>query len=69
MNNTRYFDLAEDCIGAAAEGKRLREIATEYTNEARFGETLRLHWKEEGGTVLLAGESDKPVFRMRLNYE
>ncbi len=69
MNNTRYFDLAEDCIGAAAEGKHLREIGTEYTNEARFGETLRLHWKEEGGTVLLTGESDKPVFRMRLKYE
>ncbi len=69
MNNTRYFDLAEDCIGAAAEGKLLTEIGAEYNNEARFKETLRLHWSEKDGDTLLTGESDKPVFRMRLKYE
>ena len=36
MNNTRYFDLAEDCVGAAAGGKLLKEIRTEYVNEARW---------------------------------
>ena len=69
MNNTRYFDLAQVCIGAAAEGKLLREIGTEYSNEARFGETLRLHWCEKDGAVLLTGECDRPVFRMKLNYQ
>ena len=68
MNNTRYFDLAQDCVGFAADGKLLREIGTEYSNEARFGETLRLHWTEQDGAVLLTGESDKPVFRMELKY-
>ena len=29
MNNTRYFDLAEDCVGAAVKGKRLKEIRAE----------------------------------------
>ena len=69
MNNTRYFDLAEDSVGAAAEGKLLKEISTEYVNEARFGETLLLRWNGDDGDVYLSGESDKPVFRMLLRYE
>ncbi len=69
MNNTRYFDLAEDCIGAAAEGRRLREVSTEYSNEARFGEVLLLRWGEQDGEYFLSGESEKPVFRMTLRYE
>ena len=69
MNNTRYFDLAEDCVGAAAGGKLLKEIRTEYVNEARFGEELTLRWNGADGTVFLSGESSKPVFRMTLRYE
>ena len=69
MNNTRYFDLAEDCVGLAAQGRQLKEIRTEYANEARFGETLQLHWHEENGEVYLDGESDKTVFRMLLRYD
>ena len=69
MNNTRYFDLAEDCVGLAAQGRQLKEIRTEYANEARFGETLQLHWREENGEVYLDGESDKTVFRMLLRYD
>ena len=68
MNNTRYFDLAEDSVGAAAAGKLLRGIAVEYQNEARLGETLRLRWSGEGKSVYLCGETDRPVFRMRLEY-
>ena len=67
MNNTRYFDLAEDCAGAAAAGRLLRSISVEYQNEARLGQTLHLHWGGEGG-VYLCGETDRPVFRMRLEY-
>ena len=69
MNNTRYFDLAEDCVGAAAGGKLLKEVRTEYVNEARFGEELTLRWNGADGTVFLSGESSKPVFRMTLRYE
>ena len=69
MNNTRYFDLAEDSVGAAAAGKLLRGISVEYQNEARLGETLHLRWSGEDGAVFLSGESDKPVFRMLLRYE
>ena len=69
MNNTRYFDLAEDCVGAAVKGKRLKEIRAEYVNEARIGEALILRWNGEDGEVFLSGESSKPVFRMTLRYE
>ena len=69
MNNTRYFDLAEDCIGAAAAGCVLRKIETEYTNEAPFGEKLLLRWQKREDGFLLSGEGEKPVFRMRLAYD
>ena len=68
MNNSRYFDLAEDSVGAAAAGKLLRGVSVEYQNEARLGETLRLRWSGEDGSVYLCGETDRPVFRMRLEY-
>lgn len=69
MNNTRYFDLAEDSIGAAAAGRLLKAVETEYQNEARLGETLHLGWSEGEDGFLLRGETDRPVFRMRLRYE
>ena len=67
MNNTRYFDLAEDSVGAAAAGKLLRGVSVEYQNEARLGETLHLRWSG-GESVYLCGETERPVFRMRLEY-
>ena len=67
MNNTRYFDLAEDCAGAAAAGKLLRSVSVEYQNEARLGQTLHLRWGGEE-SVYLCGETDRSVFRMRLEY-
>ena len=68
MNNTRYFDLCEDSVGAAAAGKLLRGITVEYQNEARLGEELHLRWGEKDGGVYLCGETDRPVFRMRMEY-
>ena len=68
MNNTRYFDLAEDSVGAAAAGKLLRGVSVEYQNEARLLQTLHLRWSGEDGSVFLCGETDRPVFRMRLEY-
>ena len=75
MNNTRYFDLAEDCIyagwlhaGAAAE-PQLKSVRTEYQNEARLDETLHLRWSGEKGDCFISGETERPVFRMRFVYE
>ena len=69
MNNTRYFDLMEDCIPAAAEGKRLRRIRSEYTGEARLGDTLALRWGEQDGRWYMEGALEKPCFRMAMEYE
>ena len=68
MNNTRYFDLAEDCISAAAEGRPLRAVSTEFKQEARLGETLSLAWGRDGERWYLAGAAEKNVFRMSLTY-
>ena len=69
MNNTRYFDLAEDHIPAAAEGRRLLSVSTEYTAEARFRDALTLRWGEDKGRWYMEGVSDRPCFRIELEYE
>ena len=69
MNNTRYFDLAEDCVPGSREGRRLRLVQTEYVSEAKLGDELRVRWGCEDGSFFLLGENEKPVFRMRLEYD
>ena len=69
MNNTRYFDLMEDCIPAAAEGKRLKSISTEYTSEVCLGDVLSLRWGAQEEECYLEGALEKPCFRMRMKYE
>ena len=69
MNNTRYFDLMEDCLPPASAGARLRRIRTEYTGEARLGDTLTLRWGEQDGSWYMEGLLDKPCFRMAMEYE
>ena len=68
MNNTRYFDLAEDCIPAAAEGRVLRAVGTEFSREARFGESFPLRWGHDGDRWYLTGGGGKPIFRMSFTY-
>lgn len=68
MNNTRYFDLAEDTIPAAREGKQLRRISMEYVSEARLGDRLCVTWAQDGDDYSVAGAAEKPVFRLRLSY-
>lgn len=68
MNNTRYFDLAEDLIPAAAEGRSLCEIAIEYANEARLGDEIRVTLQADGDTFYVSGETEKKVFRLAMGY-
>ena len=69
MNNTRYFDLAEDLLPPAAEGASLRAVEVEYGGEARLGERLRIRTERDGSAWYLTGETDKRCFRMRFLYE
>lgn len=68
MNNTRYFDLVEDHLPAAAAGAPLREVRSEYSAEARLGETLRVAWGERNGTYYISGSAERVCFRMNLSY-
>ena len=69
MNNTRYFDLADDCIPCAAEGRPIRRILTEFSREIRFGEPVDLRWGHDGNDWFFSGLSDgAPLFRMRMTY-
>ncbi|MBQ7692947.1 MAG: hypothetical protein IJT29_04980 [Oscillospiraceae bacterium] len=68
MNNTRYFDLAEDLTPAAREGRALREIAVEYATEARLSDTLRVTVQEDGDRFRVSGDTEKKIFRMELRY-
>jgi len=69
MNNTRYYTVAESCIGRDARQNTPVYIATEHISEALCGEKLTLRWAETDGQYYVSGENgDKPVFRMNLRY-
>ena len=69
MNNTRYFDLAEDLLPDEVRKGSIREILTEYTGEAKPGETLRLELSRAGGEVRLCGTGQKRLFRISMQYD
>ncbi len=70
MNNTRYFDLAEDHIPAGICGKTPREVRVEYSAEAGVGTALAVAWGRENGTYFLRGEeAGRHCFRMNLVYD
>ncbi len=69
MNNTRYFDLAEDLIPDAAEGRLLRAIEIEYSNEARLGDALQVTREKLADGWRISGDTEKKIFRMQLSYE
>ena len=69
MNNTRYFDLAEDLMPAGLRAAAVRDIRMEYTGEARPEETLTLRCSAENGEFLLSGEAEKRLFRLGLRYD
>ena len=68
MNNTRYFDLAEDCLPAAAEGLPLRAVETEFSREAPFRAAFPLRWGREGDRYYFTGGEGGCYFRMSLTY-
>ena len=68
MNNTRYYDLAEQLLGT--RGKPLREALVEYSAEAREGDQLLLEWSGEDGLFVISGSNNgAPAFRMNLRYQ
>ena len=66
MNNTRYYDLSESCIGRTEDHPR--RIVTEHQSEIRLGESMQVSWGREGERYFIEGVNNGPVFRMELDY-
>ena len=69
MNNTRYFDLAEDCIHDQVRGKELKSIKTEFAKEVLLGDELTLSFGREEDRFFICGSKDRPCFKIGLEYK
>lgn len=73
MNNTRYFALAESCIGEAAARAALRRTRVVFLNEAVPDEELTVRWgadpEGEGSCWYVTGTGrGRDCFQMGLEY-
>ena len=69
MNNTRYFDLAEDRMPKELHERHLVGIQTEYAKEAKEGDTILLKSEVTPDAYLLSGEQNgAKLFRLSLTY-
>ena len=69
MNNTRYFDLAEDRMPEELRSGRLSRVRAEYSREARLGDEVTLKSERADRTFLIAGEcGGQKLFKLDLTY-
>ena len=68
MNNTRYFDLADNLCSAAQSGRDPKRILVEYSAELRMDQSYELLFGLEGDRFFLKAEADKPLFRIVMDY-
>ena len=69
MNNTRYFDLAEDRMDAELRSKTVKRIRAEYSREARLSDEITLKSERTDESFLIAGESGgRKLFKLDLTY-
>ena len=69
MNNTRYFDLAEDRMPEALRSRAITRVQTEYAKEAREGDVITLQSETTQNGYLLCGmQNGAKLFRIALAY-
>ena len=68
MNNTRYFDLADNLSPAALAGRDPVRILVEYSAELRLGNRYELLYGQEGDRFFLKTGGEKPLFRIVMDY-
>ncbi len=68
MNNTRYFDLADNLSPAALAGRDPVRVLVEYSSELRLGNSYELFYGREGERFFLKAGRDKPLFRIAIDY-
>ena len=70
MNNTRYFDIAENMMFGGKPGHSLLNAQVAFQNEAIIGERLVISWGNREKRWYVCGEgNDKICFQMSLQYE
>ena len=68
MNNTRYFDLADNLSPAALAGRDPKKILVEYSAELRLGVSYELLYGQKDELFFLKAGGDKPPFRIVMDY-
>ena len=68
MNNSRYYDLAEDHMPDVLLEKQVSMIETEYVNEAHKDEVLELCCEGDENERYFLGQTDKICFRMHWKF-
>ncbi len=69
MNNTRYFDLAEDRMPPDLRKREIRKIQTEYAREVLPDTEIALKCEVREDTFLICGENaGQKLFRLSLSY-
>ena len=69
MNNTKYFDAVQACIGDMDPSLRLQRVRAMFISEARAGEHIRIsHGSEENRWYFEGSKNDAPCFRISLEY-
>ena len=70
MNNTRYYDLADDLLPFEKEGRLLKTLSMEYQHEIREDQEITLLYGTEDSAGFLSGtdEAGLALFRLRIDY-
>ena len=68
LNNARYIDIVQDLLPFEWYQKEIREICVEYVSEVRLGQELLIRYAADQDRIFIAGETDRTVFRMRMEY-
>lgn len=68
MNNTRYFDLADNLSPAAEAGSDPRRILVEYSSELLQGKEYEILYGVEGSRFFMKTGGEKSAFRIVIDY-
>lgn len=69
LNNTHYYDAAENSIANETAGLKPVEVRTSFIAELPRGAAMELHWGHDNGLWYMSGESDHSIFKMNIRYE
>lgn len=68
MNNSCYFDLAEDEFGPSREGRPVTAVDAQYSGELHLDDEIRLLVGNDGDRYFMSGEKEKRMFALSMVY-